>query len=55
MTIVTTYEVKNTLVNYGIALVDLAFAAAFSIVYEIKLEKLLRTWTELFYEILTNK
>ena len=42
-------------VNSGIALVDFAFAAAFSIVYDMKLEKLLRTWTVLFYEIFRSK
>ena len=40
---VTTSGVKKIVVNSGIWLVDFALAAAFYIVSEIKLEKLLRT------------
>lgn len=43
ITKVTTYGKKNTKVNSGTGLVDLAFAAAFSIVSEMNAEKLLKT------------
>ena len=42
ITIVTISGVKNMFVNSGMALLDLALVAAFSIVYETKAEKLLR-------------
>jgi hypothetical protein len=45
---VTIYGVKNIFVNSDTGLALLAFVAAFSIVSEIKAEKLLRTSTVLF-------